>query len=133
MAENALERAVLVAARAWAKSVQADRAEGFHGPLAEAVDRYEAWLATQDPTVSELGWHEVAAGDEVRSRKNGRWYAVRSVLRVAGGKTRLELVGVPKPIERPSDAEPTATVRRGPDGQAVDTLLNVFSSSGDPA
>ena len=128
MAGNALERAVVEAARAL---VAEQRQETYlECRLELAVGAYEAWLATQDPQILELGWHEVAEGDHVRSAKNGRYYPVTSVLKIRGGKWELTLAGVPNKITRPNAAEPTATVRRGPTGSAVDTLLHVFSSGG---
>lgn len=131
MAANELERAVLAAARA----VAAIQVPGFTAEaeaknvLRRAVAELEAWGATQDPTIQEIGWHELTEGDELRSVRNGRYYPVTKVLKVRNGY-EISLAGIPKAIIRPTKNEPTATIRRGPTGQAVDTLIHVFSSGG---
>lgn len=123
MASNALERAVIEAARRWAADPSQD------DRLTDAVLRLEAWERTQDPTVVEIGWHEVAEGDQLKSIKNGKFYPVTGSLKVKDGYA-ISVQGAPKPIVRPTAAEPTATVRRGPTGSAVDTFTHVFSSGG---
>jgi hypothetical protein len=123
MATNALERAVLEAARKFIQTWKGPDARD----LRLAVGALEAWEQTQDPTVTERGWHEVAEGDELRSVKNGKFYKITRTLKVKGGY-EITLEGVPKTITRPTIAEPSATVRRGATGDAIDLLGHVFSS-----
>lgn len=127
MASNALERAVIEAARAYGHD---DTTVVTHNALIDALTALERWEATQPPEVMELGWHELAEGDELRSVKNGQFYPVRRTLAILGGKVEITLQGVPKAITRPTEAEPTAWVRRGTTGVAVDTITHVFSSGG---
>lgn len=120
---NALERAVIAAARSYS------RGEISGEKFNNAVRALEAWEATQLPEVMEIGWHELAEGDALRSAKNGRFYEVTNVLKVKAGY-EIKLNGVPNKISRPTPAEPTAWVQRGTTGTAVDTLTHVFSSGG---
>lgn len=128
MASNALERAVIAAARQWrhghVRTIAATRG------IEQAIDRLETWEASQEPTLMEVGWHEVTEGDRLKSIKTGKFYAVTGSLKVKGGYA-ISVQGAPKPITRPTLAEPTAWVKRGPTGSAVDTLTHVFSSGGD--
>lgn len=82
-----------------------------------------------------IDWRQVVAGDELKSVNNGRFYPVASTAMPDGGKVRIG-VRLPdrsvKQIVRPTPAEPTATVRRGPDGTAVDVFIEVFRSGGEP-
>lgn len=125
MASNALERAVIAAARRWANGLPSS---GHGQALIQAVQRLEAWERQQDPIVTEVGWHELAEGDLLRSAKSGRFFAVTKTLKVKAGYS-IEVQGAPKPFIRPTPAEPTAWIKRGPTGSAVDTLTHVFSSS----
>jgi hypothetical protein len=126
MASNALERAVIEAAKVF---VQAAGYEG-EASLVEAIADLEAHERTQDPTVAERGWHEVTEGDHLRSIKNGKFYPVVGILKVQRGKYQVVLLvaGQRQMVTRPTDAEPTAWVKRGPTGEAVDTITHVFSS-----
>lgn len=129
MNRRELERAVITAARSWHTSIQADRAEGFHGGLSDAVTALDAFEAEQaEAGITEIEWRELAAGDRLKSIKNGKFYHVESVLAVGRGKRRIRLTGVPDAIERPTEKEPKAIVKRGPDGKAVSMFVNVFSS-----
>jgi len=131
MAANELERAVIEAARAF---VQAAGYEG-EAALVEAVTALDAWQATQDPTVVERGWHEVAEGDELRGN-NGQFYPVIRTLKVQRGKYEVivRVDGTPTQLIRPGphDKNPTAWVRRGAAGAAVDIITHVFASGPDP-
>ncbi len=68
-------RAVIEAARAWHKSVQAERAEGFFGPLADAVDALEAAFTTRHEELPNTMWRDVRAGDYVQTPR-GEWIRV---------------------------------------------------------
>lgn len=130
MTDNAVERAVLAAAREWRSAGWPNEADSDE-KLIKAIQAYEAWLAAQDPALVERGWHEVAAGDLLLSQATGKTYPVLSSLKVKGGyKIKVQLPTGPKDIVRPNDKEPTAHVQRGQDGSAVDLLAHVFSSSG---
>lgn len=99
---NNLERAVIAAARAYvAQLFTTDHGRQNHGELEEAVAAYEASLT---PGEKEIGWHELAEGDELKSRKNGRFYPVTKVLKVKAGY-EITLAGVPNKIVRPNEAE----------------------------
>lgn len=123
---NNLERAVLVAARRFRAANTTAELEQASTSLRLAVAAYEASLI---PGEKEIGWHELTEGDELKSRKNGRFYPVTKVLKVKAGY-EITLAGVPNKIVRPNEAEPSAVVRRGATGQAVDALVHVFSSGG---
>lgn len=130
MTDNAVERAVLAAAREWHRE-GLPHSGSTEDALEAAIGRYETWLAAQDPALVERGWHEVAAGDLLLSQATGKTYPVLSSLKVKGGyKIKVQLPTGPKDIVRPNDKEPTAHVQRGQDGSAVDLLAHVFSSSG---
>jgi hypothetical protein len=127
MATNELERAVIAAARSWRARRTVDHVAD--AAFFQAIDALDAHERSQDPTVTERGWHEVVAGDEVKSIKNGRFYKVLSTLKVRGGyRITLQTGDKQTPITRPTEAEPTATVRRGPTGQAADLLTTVLAS-----
>lgn len=126
---NALERAVIEAARSLVHSnpyniITSDRAAMDLGAAIRALD------AADGP--QEIGWHEVAAGDRIKSINNGKFYEVIGVIALERGRRQItiDLAGSLKAIVRPSEKEPRAIVRRGPDGRAVQTFVNVFSSGG---
>lgn len=134
MTTNPLERAVIEAARSM---VQLDRDAGVPPAgmrelrVHEAIKALEAWEATQDPEVREIGWHEVAEGDLLKSVKTGKFYPVLSVIKVKGGHRIVIQAGDKQPgIIRPTPQEPSAFVKRGQAGAAVDMFVNVFSSRG---
>lgn len=135
MATNPYERAVIEAARVY---VQTDPynligSESDPAPvaLAQAVAALDAYEKAAEPKVTELGWHEVTEGDHLKSVKNGKFYPVVKVLKVRRGyEITLRMPGKDLTITRPTAAEPYATVRRGPTGDAVDLLTHVFSSRG---
>ena len=65
----------------------------------------------------EIEWAHLAEGDQLKSVKNGKFYLVRRVQTIAGGKVKIELDigsfhGSSKSIERPTVAEPKAWVIR---------------------
>lgn len=70
-------------------------------------------------------WCQLAEGDEVWSDKAGRWFTVRSCS-TKGNTTRVRFEGVAKPFDRPARDEVPA--RRGPTGEAVDTIITVMWS-----
>ena len=130
MTGNPLERAVIDAARSMVHSWRSgDLDPSF---VADAVEILEAWEATQDPEVLEIGWHEVAEGDLLRSVKNGKFYPVVSAQKNRDGY-RIAIQLNPQSVmavTRPSAKEPSAFVKRGQAGAAVDIFVNVFSSGG---
>lgn len=127
MATNQYERAVIEAARLFAKRGDSD----FNSGLFDALEALDAYHASAEPRVTERGWHEVAEGDHLKSVKNGRFYPVVRVLKVRKGyEVTLRLPSGEVTVTRPTAAEPSATVRRGPTGDVVDVLTHVFSSGG---
>lgn len=77
----------------------------------------------------EISWSHLTEGDQLKSVKNGRFYPVRKVQAIMGGKVKIELdIPGSKPIERPTAAEPKAWVKRGQTGEAVDMFVQVFAS-----
>lgn len=126
MATNELERAVIDAAR------EAIYDDSKLIDLYKAVRALDAFHAQQAPQVTERGWHEVCEGDELMSVKNGQFYPVVKTLKVRKGhEITIKLNGAEKTIVRPIDTEPSATVRRGATGDAMDLLTSVFSSGGN--
>lgn len=123
---NPLERAVIEAARTVRREGAFARDE--IDALMDVVDRLDAYERSQDPRILTIPWRQVVAGDELKSVKTGRFYPVTETLALARGQVRLTVAG--KQITRPTKEEPEATVRRGPDGQAVDVFVSVFSSGG---
>lgn len=120
-----LERAVIEAARAYLATLDrygtADDAE-----LAAAVKALDAAPVSE---VQEIGWHELAEGDQLRSAKTGLFWEVVGILKVRSGyKIGIRRDGNRADIGRPTPAEPTAFVKRGATGKAVETFVNVFSS-----
>lgn len=129
MTTNPLERAVIEAARSmvWDRVPHSEDEARLH----KAIETLNAWEATQDPEVREVGWHEVTEGDLLKSVKNGKFYEVEYVLTLRDKKTRqIKLKGIEKRITRPNPEEPSAFVKRGQAGAAVDMFVNVFSSGG---
>jgi len=121
-----LERAVIEAARAYVRSdpynMIASESDPTPVALARALDTLDA-----DGT-TEIEWHELAEGDQLKSVKNGRFYEVTGVVALKDGH-HITLSGIPKPIVRPTPAEPRAIVKRGATGRAVD--LFILSSGGN--
>jgi hypothetical protein len=127
---NSLERAVIEAARAL---VQADRRAEVPPAGTEELKLHRA---VQDLDAAdlpqEIGWHEVAEGDEIRSAKNGRFYPVVGVVALAGQpaawRIKIQTGTTQSVITRPSEKEPMAHVRRGQVGRVVDVFVSVLSS-----
>lgn len=124
---NDLERAVIEAARRFTNGLPS----GGHGQaVINAVKRLEGHERSQAATgVSEgVAWNTIAIGDRVKGKTG--FYPVTDVLALAAGRTRLtiDVRGDRKVITRPTETEPTATVKRGPDGTAVQAFVDVFSS-----
>lgn len=136
MATNQYERAVIEAARSLTENYgNPCGPDGAPWPewslLVQAVEALDAYHSKLEPKVTERGWHEVAQGDHLKSVKNGRFYPVVKVLKVRKGyEITLKLPTGEVTITRPTAAEPSATVRRGATGDAVDVLTHVFSSGG---
>jgi hypothetical protein len=128
---NALERAVIEAARAWHDSVQCRRAEGFFPPLAEALDALKEHEKAMAAGIREIDWSLVAVGDEVQG-KSGTFYPVLRAVKV-GDKyvIQIRMLNGDYTITRPSESQPMATVRRGQDGRAVDVFVDVLSSGNE--
>jgi len=131
MALTELERAVIEAARAYVAEdpmgLIERNGDGFAVNLKRAIDALDAG---QDPEIQEIGWHEVAEGDQLRSTKTGKFYEVLGNDKKWDGTRRI---GVKMPsqvqlITRPTEAEPTAFVKRGQAGKAVAVFVEVFSS-----
>lgn len=123
---NDLERAVIEAARLYVK----DHADvGRMNAIFDAVDALnEHERAMAEAGVREIGWHLVAVGDEVQGR-SGTFYLVVGTAQVGEVyKIRIRMAQGDRTINRPSESQPMATVKRGQDGKAVDTFVNVFSS-----
>jgi hypothetical protein len=126
MATNALERAVIEAARVLVSTT------AYATPaLSDALAALDAHEKAAEPKVTERGWHEVAEGDHLKSVRNQKFYPVVKVLKVRKGyEITLKMPTGELTITRPTAAEPSATVRRGGTGDAVDLLTHVFSSGG---
>lgn len=76
-------------------------------------------------------WGLVVEGDEIFSDRTKRWYEVTGSVSIKGThKVKIFARGIPKAFER--DAGEATTVRRGPTGQAVDTIQLVFSAQTMP-
>lgn len=71
-----------------------------------------------------MTWGEVITEDEVFSDKTGKWYEVVSTSR-QGDRVALVIRGQKK-IAKPLAADPVK-VRRGPSGQAADTIHVIMS------
>lgn len=92
----------------------------------DALEEHERIQAAAG--TAEIDWTLVVAGDEIRG-KSGAFFPVLGTQQVGGQvKVRIGLSGGPRTITRPHPDEPFATVKRGPDGQAVDEFVNVFTS-----
>jgi len=77
-------------------------------------------------------WGMVVEGDEIKSAKTGRWYAVSSTS-TSRTDARIRLIGVAKTLIRPlRDEVPAGTHRRGPAGEAVDLFVVAFSGPNRP-
>jgi hypothetical protein len=128
MATDPLERAVIEAARQlYHEGPEDDWAKNSvilaMGKLIEAEESRERG--------TEIEWHELAEGDQLRSAKTGLFWEVIAVQKIKDGYQ----IGIRKDdkralITRPTEAEPTAWVKRGPTGQIVDSFVTVWSSGG---
>jgi hypothetical protein len=128
MTTNPYERAVIEAAR---RFTEPDDLLAWDA-LAKAVDALDAYEASLTPGVKEIPWHEVTEGDELQGSDGTTFRPVLRALKVRGGKYEItvQLNTGPKTLVRPTKEAPSATVRRGAAGQAVDVFVNVFSSGG---
>ncbi len=119
-----LERAVIEAARALRREGAFAREE-----IDAVIDAVKALDAGQDPEIQEIGWHEISEGDQLRSAKTGLFWEVIGVLKMRSGyKIGIRRAGNRGEISRPTTAEPTAFVKRGQAGKAVEMFVNVFTS-----
>ena len=123
---NSYERAVVEAARAYVSGFSTDHLRDRLYARVKALELYEQQQAAAG--TAEIDWTLVVAGDEIQG-KSGAFFPVLGTQQIGGQvKVRIGLPGGPKVITRPHPDEPFATVRRGPDGRAVDEFVNVFSS-----
>jgi hypothetical protein len=130
---NNYQRAVIGAARSWCRNAPEHMLHPIDIVLRDAVKALEAHEKAQSEAgIIEVGWHEVAAGDELRG-KSGTLYPVVGVQAITGSKwqIRIKMPNGEHSITRPTEKEPRAAVRRGPDGAAVDMFVNVFTSGGE--
>lgn len=74
-----------------------------------------------------ITWSALVEGDEVLSR-NGKWYRVRAVAALDGGRVRVAFEGVAKSFIKAS-TEPAGDVRRGDSGRAADILVEAFGAT----
>lgn len=125
-----LERAIIEAARRYVSADPYNLIGSASDPgpvaLANAVLALDAWT---EPEVTEILWNQLAEGDQLKSVRNGRFYAVERTAAMKDG-IHVKLAGIAREIVRPTPAEPRATVRRGATGQAVDMFVTVLSSGG---
>lgn len=123
-----LERAVIEAARALVR----DAHDVVTGDV--TVTNLQRAVAALDAAdlPQEIGWHEVVEGDEVQSPKNKKFYPVIGTVALTGDpggwRIKLQTGSTETVITRPTVAEPTAFVRRGRTGKAVDVIVNVMYS-----
>jgi hypothetical protein len=130
------ERVVVEAAIRWSASTQAMRAEGFHAELSEAVDALLAERSEPAAETEEITWAQVVEGDKIYRAGNGAplppdapggsWLTVDRVSGLPGGRRRIFVQGLRKPIE--PLAERPVIVQRGATGTAVDALGSVLWS-----
>lgn len=120
-----LERAVIEAARTVLRNAGDE-------PLIALQRAMDALDAAGAPGEREIAWSLVAEGDELRSPVNGQFYKITRTQKMLDGKVQItvSLGTAPKTITRPTEKEPTATIRRGLTGQAIDTFVCVLSSGG---
>lgn len=129
---NALERAVIEAARAFCAGVgpgsltEVAAKDQLYARV-KALELHEKAMATGD--IREIDWSLVAVGDEVQG-KSGTFYPVTATRATVGYSYQItiRMAQGERTITRPSESQPMATVRRGQDGAAVDVLVNVFTS-----
>ena len=125
-----LEHAVIEAAKAWRAADTYPPPGYIVAALMSAVTTLNDYERSQAAAgISEgVAWNTIAVGDQVKGKTG--FYPVTDALALAASKVRLTINvrGDHKVITRPTEAEPTATVKRGPDGTAVQTFVNVFSS-----
>lgn len=115
------ERAVIEAARLLYRNPSDLMARA--AAVMAAIERLDA-----ANTGTEIGWHEVAEGDELRSPNNGKFYPVLAATSTTQGyRIKLQTGSKETVITRPTESEPTARVRRGQVGQAIDVVKVVFS------
>lgn len=128
---NSYERAVIEAARRAVNSTGPAAADELHRAV-KALELHEQHLT--DAGTAEIEWSLVAAGDEIRGKSGAFFPVIRTRRDVQMGRftgsyvIEVGLPGGPRSIVRPHDSEPFATVKRGPDGRAVDEFVSVFSS-----
>lgn len=132
MTANPLERAVIEAAREYAKANWLRQEDVYGEALVMAVQCLDAHEATLAPAVHEIPWHEVTEGDELQGSDGTTFRPVLRTLKVQGGKYEItvQLNTGPKTLIRPTKEAPSATVRRGAAGQVVEMFVNVFASGG---
>lgn len=126
---NALERAVIEAARACATWVNSNT-------LAAAVLALEEHERAQAAAgLIEIPWAQVTEGDRVQGKSGALYPVVATKREWKMGKptgkfviTIEMLIPGRREIVRPSEAQPEAVVKRGNAGAAVDVFVHVFES-----
>lgn len=128
MATDPFEMAVIDAAISWAREERNELLpeDRLNNAVAALLEHRK-----QLGEVTEVEWCTVAIGDSVRA-KTGTMWEVKSSLRMQDGTYSLTLAHGEKTstVSRPSKDAPTAWVRRGADGRAVDSFVHVFASGG---
>ena len=129
---NAYERAVIEAARAVTYSSGPPELRAQLRDTVLALDEHER--AQTAASLREIEWVLVVAGDELRGNSGAFYPVLKTKRQYEMGKytgkqiVTIKLPAGPRDLVRPHGAEPFATVRRSPDGAAVDEFVNVFSS-----
>lgn len=125
-------RAVIAAARAWHESTQAQRAEGFFAPLADAVDALEQALAMATPEYVDMphtAWMDVRAGDLVFA-PDKNWYRIVASVMGATAATQLVTMDVngrtAGPYDRPAEARVDVRRPKDQENDAIDALVEAF-------
>jgi len=131
---NDFERAVIKAARDLVRSEDGDLREWIEPLRSHVLALEEHKQAMAATGISEVGWHLVTEGDELKG-KSGAFFRVVATKREwkMGRPTGNFLITVKLPsgdkvLTRPTESEPMATVRRGDTGTAVDNIVHVFTS-----
>lgn len=89
----------------------------------------KSFLAFARLAAGIVEWYQVVAGDQLRSARDGKYYPVTAATKLANGyQIQIDTGSKKLVIQRPTDEEPHAVVKRGPDGRAVDSFVHVFSS-----
>lgn len=123
------ERVVVQAAITYIQQAATQRGEPdpYFLTLEAAVDALLAERAGPGTKEFELTWGQVVVTDEIYNSKMDRWYEVTRTVRAGPKLIKLNIKGIPKPIER--DAYAPVLVRRSTMGEAVDMFASVMWSA----